>query len=121
MVSRCATPLDLTPYTAASPRSGFGVTLVEVCFDPGGHLVWVAPETTVLAAATAAGVEIATGCTRGQCGTDAVRVVEGEAGLRPAAPGERGTLDRMGLSADFRLACSAVIERGPLRIDIDAF
>jgi ferredoxin len=95
--------------------------LVEVWFAPAGVVAFVAPGTTVLEASRAAGVAIATGCTRGMCGTDVVRIVEGGAGLaRPAEP-ERGTLERMGLSADYRLSCSARLERGCVRVETGGF
>src|SRR5262245_384101 len=71
------------------------VDLVEVRFDPAGKFVLVAPGTTLLAASQKAGVEIAFGCTRGMCGTDAV-AVEPAAALEPPGATERSTLERMG-------------------------
>ena len=71
--------------------------------------------------AEAAGVEIVTGCTRGMCGTDPVRIRAGLDGLSPAAEHERGTLDRMGLPGEFRLACSATVVSGPILIETGAF
>ena len=95
--------------------------LVEVRFLPSGRTAWVAAGTSVLDAGTAAGVEIVTGCTKGMCGTDAVLVRDGAAGVLPAADAERGTLDRMGLGAHWRLACSARVERGPVVVELGGF
>jgi ferredoxin len=95
--------------------------LVEVWFAPAGKVAFVAPGTTVLAASRAAGLAIATGCTRGMCGTDVVRIVEGAAGLRPPEPPERGTLERMGLAPEYRLSCSARLERGCVRVETRGF
>jgi ferredoxin len=95
--------------------------LVEVRFLPADRSVWIAPGSTILAAAEAAGLEVVTGCTRGMCGTDPVRVPSGAEGLASPAEHERGTLDRMGLGPDWRLACSARVERGPLVVELGTF
>jgi ferredoxin len=95
--------------------------LVEVQFVEAGRSVFVQPGTTLLAAAGMAGVEIATGCTRGMCGTDAVAVDLDAAGALDApSPTERGTLERMGLAATGRLACSARVCSGRVRVLGDA-
>jgi len=96
-------------------------TLVEVRFLPADRRAWLAQGSTLLEAGAAAGVEIVTGCTRGMCGTDPVRVCEGHDGLRIPAEHERGTLDRMGLGPEWRLACSARVERGPIVVEVAAF
>lgn len=91
--------------------------LVEVRFAVAGRSVFVQPGTTLLAAAGLAEVEILTGCTRGMCGTDAVRVACAPAdALEPPAEHERGTLERMGVGGDCRLACSARVRSG--RVDV---
>jgi ferredoxin len=90
--------------------------LVEVHFAPADRTVFVRPGTTLLAASQAAGVEIATGCRRGMCGTDPVRIVAGDDNLAPPAEHERGTLLRMGLGAGFRLSCSATLQQGSVRV-----
>ena len=95
--------------------------LVEVSFRAEDKAVFVQPGTTLLAAAGMAGVEIVTGCTRGMCGTDAVRVaVTGEQALESPGDDEAGTLARMGLGADCRLACSARVRRGRIEVLGDA-
>lgn len=91
--------------------------LVEVRFPLQDKFVLVQPGTTLLAAAELAGAELLTGCRRGQCGTDAVRVaVSQQDALEPAGDGEAGTLSRMGVAADCRLACSARVRVG--RVDV---
>lgn len=97
------------------------MALCEVRFEPGDVPVWVQPGATLLAAAEAAGVDIMTGCEQGMCGTDAVRIAAGADCLEPADEHERGTLERMGLGAEFRLSCSARLRGGPVHVDIAAF
>lgn len=109
------------PCCAAPPSSYAGrVDLVEVQFEPAGKIVFVSPGTTLLAASAAAGVEIACGCRRGMCGTDAVKVEPG-AGLQPATDPERSTLERMGLEPGFRLSCSARVAQGVVKVHLGAF
>lgn len=98
-----------------------GVDLVEVRFEPPGKVVLVRPGTTVLQASRLAGVEIATGCTRGQCGTDAVQVAGSADAMEPPGDAERGTLERMGLPPGFRLSCSARVRRGVVQVGLDVF
>ena len=95
--------------------------LVEVQFEPGGKTVRVQPGATLLDAAEAADVDIAVGCTRGMCGTDLVRILSGLSGLAEPGEDERGTLERMGLSEDYRLSCSARITAGPITVQINGF
>ena len=93
------------------------MNLVEVRFQAAGKTVFVQPGTTLLAAAGMAGVDILTGCTRGMCGTDAVRVTADRIdALEPPAANEAGTLDRMGLRADCRLCCSARVRAGVIEV-----
>lgn len=120
-----ARPLTVDPAhsAAAAPGPPPGARLVEVVFQPGNHFVLVRPGVTLLAASRLAGVDIATGCTRGMCGTDAVRILPGGPGdqLDPPEAHERGTLERMGIGAEFRLACSAVVRAGTVRVELGAF
>jgi ferredoxin len=95
--------------------------LVEVAFVPAGRRVWVRPGTDLVAAGLAAEVEIVTGCTEGMCGTDPVRILAGAEGLSTAEPHEIGTLERMGLGAGYRLACSARVLRGRIEVATDSF
>ena len=95
--------------------------LVEVHFAGPDRTVFVSPGTTLLAAAALAGVDVATGCTRGMCGTDAALVAAdpGDA-LEPPADPERATLARMGLGEGSRLLCSARVRRGRVEVRGDA-
>ncbi len=95
--------------------------LVEVSFLPDEKVVWVQPGTTLVAAGDAAGLEIVTGCTRGMCGTDPVRVCDGSDRLAPPGDDEKGTLERMGLPPEYRLACSATVRQGPIVIELGSF
>jgi ferredoxin len=96
--------------------------LVEVHFAAADKRVFVQPGTTLLAAAGLAGVEIMTGCTRGMCGSDAVRVrADRDDALEVPADHDRGTLGRMGLSEGCRLACSARVRSGAVEVLGDAF
>ena len=97
------------------------VDLVEVHFVAAGRTVFVQPGTTLLAAAGLAAVDVATGCTRGMCGTDAHRVlVEPADALEHAEAHELGTLQRMGVGSDCRLLCSARVRRGRVTVVGDA-
>lgn len=97
--------------------------LVEVHFLPDDRRVWVQPGLNLVEAGDLAGVEIVTGCTQGMCGTDPVRIVGGAELLEVWADHERGTLERMGLEADHRLACSAriVATSGVLTVETGTF
>ena len=55
------------------------------------------------------------------CGTDPVKILDGDQGLSEPEEHEVGTLERMGLEAGFRLSCSARILRGPVHVKTDAF
>ena len=94
---------------------------VEILFEPSTTKIQVASGSTILAASEAAGVEILTGCTQGMCGTDAVQIVTGLENLSTPEDHELGTLERMGLEADFRLACSARVMAGAVQVRLDAF
>ncbi len=95
--------------------------LVEVHFAESGKTVFVQPGTTLLAAAGLAGVEVLTGCTRGMCGTDAMRVTCSRPDAMVAAVDpERPTLDRMGLGEGCRLLCSARVQCGRVEVRGDA-
>lgn len=92
--------------------------MVRVRFLPDEKTVEVEPGVTLLAASWEAGVRIVTGCTRGMCGTDPVRIAQGKEGLAPPEEHEKGTLERMGLSGDYRLSCSAKVVRGSITVVI---
>lgn len=81
----------------------------------------VQPGATLLAAGEVAAVDIACGCRRGMCGTDALRVVAEPGCLSGPEAHEQGTLDRMGLGDGYRLGCSARLIRGVVRVLLDDF
>ena len=93
--------------------------LCEVRFEPAGRTVWVQPGATLLEAARAGGVDLATGCERGQCGTDPVEIEAGE--LEPPGAEERATLERMGLSREYRLSCSAKLRCGVVVVRLGTY
>ena len=112
----------IVPGVSESPQSGPPPDLlIEVEFRPGSQRVWFRAGVTLLEAAEGAGVDILTGCTRGMCGTDPVRVLDGAAGLQSASDHEAGTLERMGVAApEYRLACSARLAgEGPIVVELD--
>lgn len=90
-----------------------------VRFEPAGVEVRVAAGTTILEAADSAGVDILTGCQRGMCGTDPVRIAAGQDGLAAPAAHERATLERMGCGPDQRLSCSARVAHGAVMVLLD--
>lgn len=94
---------------------------VEVWFEPAHAKALVPRGETILDASEVAGVEILTGCTAGLCGTDPVEILAGLDRLSAAEDHEIGTLERMGLSAAFRLSCSARVLSGPVHVRTDAF
>ena len=95
--------------------------LIEVEFRPGSQRVWLRAGATLLEAAEGASVDILTGCTRGMCGTDPVRILDGARALQPASDHEAGTLERMGVEPpEYRLACSArLATEGPVVVEVD--
>ena len=104
----------------ARARYRFCMNLVEVHFAEADKTVFVEPGTTLLRAAEMASVDVLTGCTRGMCGTDAHRIEAAEHALEPPSDDERGTLDRMGVTADCRLLCSARVRAGRVVVAGDA-
>jgi nitrite reductase (NADH) large subunit len=56
------------------------------------------------------------GCRMGMCGSDPVRIVEGEGNLSAMRSAERRTLERLGLGTGCRMACVARVQ-GPVVVD----
>lgn len=90
----------------------------EVAFAPEGPRIVVPAETTVLEAAERAGLHVEAGCRMGVCGSDPIAIVHGLDRLSPPAAGERATLERLGLGAGCRMACSARV-RGRVEVSFD--
>ena len=65
------------------------------------------------------GLPIEAGCRMGICGSDPVCVVSGAENLSPVGDEERMTLERLGLAANTRMACSARVA-GPVSMSLDA-
>src|SRR5215212_9416562 len=66
--------------------------------------------------AEASQVPIESGCRMGMCGSDPVRILEGEDNLSAMRSAERRTLDRLGLGAGCRMACVSRVQ-GPVVVD----
>lgn len=66
--------------------------------------------------AEASQLPIESGCRMGMCGSDPVRVVEGEDNLSAMRSAERRTLERLDLGAGCRMACVARVQ-GPVVVD----
>ena len=67
----------------------------------------VAPGASLLSIAERHGVPLEAGCRMGVCGADPVCVLAGGDNLSPIGGEERATLERLGLAASTRMACSA--------------
>jgi NADPH-dependent 2,4-dienoyl-CoA reductase/sulfur reductase-like enzyme/ferredoxin len=106
------------PGIRESVRRDVGADACEVAFLPDGPRLVVARGTTVLDAAERVELKIEAGCRMGVCGADPIAVVEGSAALAPPTPGERSTLERLGLASNCRMACSARIQ-GNVQVSFD--
>lgn len=81
---------------------------IKVTFEPTGRSVWVLPGTSVLEAASRAGLSIETPCGgAGTCGKCRVRFIRGVPAGSDAA---RDVLSEEELAGGWRLACQSVIE-----------
>ncbi len=66
--------------------------------------------------AEASQVPMEHGCRMGMCGSDPVRILEGEENLSEMRSAERRTLKHLGLGAGCRMACVARVQ-GPVVVD----
>ncbi len=66
--------------------------------------------------AEASQVPMESGCRMGMCGSDPVRIVEGDENLSAMRSAERRTLERLGLGAGCRMACVTRVQ-GPVVVD----
>jgi NADPH-dependent 2,4-dienoyl-CoA reductase/sulfur reductase-like enzyme/ferredoxin len=87
----------------------------EVTLSPEGRRLTVEPGRTLLEVVEANGLKIEAGCRMGMCGADPIAVLEGMEHLTPVRADERGTLERLGLAENTRLACCAKVQ-GPVSI-----
>jgi NADPH-dependent 2,4-dienoyl-CoA reductase/sulfur reductase-like enzyme/ferredoxin len=88
---------------------------VSVAFRPGPTVLAKVGDK-LLDIAEASQVPIESGCRMGMCGSDPVRVLEGEDNLSPMRSAERRTLERLGLGAGCRMACVSRVQ-GPIVVD----
>ena len=108
----------LRPGVGDDARRASGADTCEVWFAPDGPRIVVGAGTTLLDAAERAELRVEAGCRMGVCGADPIAVGEGSAHLSPPSAGERSTLERLGLGADCRMACSARV-RGDVHVSFD--
>jgi nitrite reductase (NADH) large subunit len=87
---------------------------VEVAFSPG-PTVLAKNGQTLLEIAEDNQVNMEAGCRMGMCGADPVRITAGMENLSPVSSAERATLERLGLPAECRMACSAHVQ-GPVTV-----
>lgn len=104
--------------TPAAPHPGDDLLRVAEEVHAGEVSVAFRPGPTVLAKvgaklldiAEASQVPMESGCRMGMCGSDPVRVLEGEENLSAMRSAERRTLERLGLGAGCRMACVARVQ-----------
>ena len=107
----------------APPRVAESVLRIDAEARAEKAKVVFAPGPTVLAkigdsllrVAQANQVPLQSGCRMGLCGADPVRVLVGGQNLSPPSAAERATLQRFGLPADCRMACTARV-RGAVTV-----
>ena len=88
---------------------------VPVAFRPG-PTVRAKVGDKLLDIAEISQVPMESGCRMGMCGSDPVRILEGEENLSPMRSAERRTLERLGLVSGCRMACVARVQ-GPVVVD----
>jgi len=114
----------VSEQTPATPHSGDDLLRVAEAVHAGEVSVAFRPGPTVLTKvgdklldiAEASQVPMASGCRMGMCGSDPVRILEGEENLSPMRSAERRTLERLGLGAGCRMACVSRVQ-GPVVVD----
>jgi nitrite reductase (NADH) large subunit len=88
---------------------------VSVAFRPGPSVMAKVGDK-LLDIAEASQVPMESGCRMGMCGSDPVRIVEGEENLSAMRSAERRTLERLGLGTGCRMACVTRVQ-GPVVVD----
>ena len=114
----------MTDQSPATPHPGEELLRVAEAVHAGEVSVAFRPGPTVLAKvgdklldiAEASQVPMESGCRMGMCGSDPVRILEGEENLSPMRSAERRTLERLGVGADCRMACVSRVQ-GPVVVD----
>ena len=89
----------------------------EVTIVPDNTRIAAVPGSTLLDIVERHGLPIEAGCRMGMCGSDPICVVSGAEHLSSLGDEERVTLERLGLAANTRMACSARVA-GPVSISL---
>ena len=116
--------MPVADVAAATPHPGEELLRVAEVVHADEVSVTFKPGPTVLAKvgdklldiAEASQVPMESGCRMGMCGSDPVRVLEGEDNLSAIRSAERRTLERLGLAAGCRMACVSRVQ-GPVVVD----
>lgn len=114
----------MTDEAGGAPQAGEELLRVAESVHAGEVCVTFKPGPTVRAKvgeklldiAEASQIPIEAGCRMGMCGSDPVRVLEGEENLSAVRSAERRTLERLGLSGTCRMACVSRVQ-GPVVVD----
>ncbi|MEZ4660860.1 MAG: FAD-dependent oxidoreductase [Caldilineaceae bacterium] len=100
---------------AAKPAPASGEPVVRI--EPDGVEVKAKANRTLLEIIESQKLPIEVGCRMGVCGADPICVREGMENLSPVGSDERGTLERLGLGPNTRMACMARV-RGACTIGL---
>ncbi|WP_183095991.1 FAD-dependent oxidoreductase [Nocardioides stalactiti] len=100
------------PAAPAAPAAAAEVAFVD------GPRVPAAVGQSVLELAEGCGLPIEAGCRMGVCGADPVAILDGGDCLGAPEEDELGTLRRLGLAANTRMACVARVTEGQVRVSL---
>jgi nitrite reductase (NADH) large subunit len=114
----------VTEHTPPAPHPGDELLRVAEAVHAGevsvafrnGPTVMAKKGDKLLDIAEASQVPIEHGCRMGMCGSDPVRILEGEENLSAMRSAERRTLERLGLGGGCRMACVSRVQ-GPVVVD----
>ena len=90
----------------------------ELIIAPDNTRLSATPNQTLLELIEGCGKKVESGCRMGVCGADPIAVTQGADCLSPPNEDEKNTLQRLGLAANTRLACSARIRQGQATIEL---
>jgi nitrite reductase (NADH) large subunit len=114
----------VTEHTPPAPHPGDELLRVAEAVHAGevsvafrnGPTVMAKKGDKLLDIAEASQVPIEHGCRMGMCGSDPVRILEGQENLSAMRSAERRTLERLGLGGGCRMACVSRVQ-GPVVVD----
>jgi NADPH-dependent 2,4-dienoyl-CoA reductase/sulfur reductase-like enzyme/ferredoxin len=112
------TDLGMPAMPAAAPAAPAATAPDAVVAFAAGPSVPASRGESVLEVAEGCGLAIEAGCRMGVCGSDPIAVVEGADRLSPAEEDELGTLRRLGLAPNTRMACCARVTDGDVTISL---